>query len=199
MITDRPIDAEQSECMTSGLQRFQKTGDLHFITFSCYRRLPKLGTPRARATFEHSLELTRRSYSFSVVGYVVMPEHVHLLLSEPLEKPLSVALQSLKQSVARLLALRAPEPFWQARYYDFDVRSAEKETEKLKYLHRNPLRRGLVNKPEDWPWSSYRHYLTGTVGTVEIESQWTAFKRERMRPRPADNDVATSGIPTLTS
>jgi putative transposase len=164
--------------MTSGLHRYQKAGDLHFITFSCYHRQPKLGTPVARAAFERSLEQTRRAYGFCVAGYVVMPEHVHLLLSEPLEKPLSVALQALKQSVARSLALRAPEPFWQSRYYDFNVWSAEKQTEKLKYLHRNPVTRGFVEKPEDWPWSSYRHHATGAEGTVEIESFWTGWKRD---------------------
>jgi putative transposase len=71
-------------------------------------------------------------------------------------------------------------PFWQARYYDFNVWSAQKLTEKLKYLHRDPVTRGLVEKPEDWPWSSYRHYLTGVEGTIEIESERTAWKREKM-------------------
>ena len=87
---------------------------------------------------------------------------------------------ALKQSVSRSLALRAPEPFWQARYYDFNVWSAQKLTEKLKYLHRDPVTRGLVEKPEDWPWSSYRHYLTGVEGTIKIESERTAWKREKM-------------------
>ena len=120
----------------SGLRRYQQTQQLHFITFSCYRREPKLATIRARDAFELALERTRRGYRFGVVGYAVMPEHVHLLVSEPETAPLATALQALKQSVARRLALRAAEPFWQARYYDFNVWSAEKETEKLKYLHR---------------------------------------------------------------
>ena len=164
----------------SGLHRYHGTGDLHFVTFSCYRRQKKLGRADARTRFEQSLEQMRRAYGFGVLGYVVMPEHVHLLLSEPLDKQLSTALQALKQSVARTLALRAAEPFWQARYYDFNVWSAEKQAEKLKYLHRNPVARGLAEKPGDWPWSSFRQYLTGVEGTVEIESQWTALKRERM-------------------
>ena len=52
--------------------------------------------------------------------------------------------------------------------------------EKLGYMHRNPVTRGLVEKPEDWKWSSCRHYLTGVEEVVEIESPWTARKRERM-------------------
>jgi len=51
--------------------------------------------------------------------------------------------------------------------------------EKLRYIHRNPVNRGLVARPEDWPWSSFRHYATGETGVVEIESQWTVRKRER--------------------
>lgn len=170
--------------MPTGLTRIHQTRDMHFITFSCYRRKPKLGTPTARDVFEHSLERIRRAYKFCVVGYVVMPEHVHLLVTEPESHPLATAMQALKQSVARTLSLRAPEPFWQARYYDFNVWSEEKRLEKLRYLHRNPVARGLVENPEDWAWSSFPHYATGIEGVVEIESEWTARKRERMGIRP---------------
>ena len=123
------------------------------------------------------MERTRRAYQFCVAGYVIMPEHIHLMVSEPESKPLSTALQALKQSVSRILALRHAEPFWQARYYDFNVWSNKKRIEKLRYMHRNPVARGFVAKPEDWRWSSYKHYLTGLEGVVEIESQWTASRR----------------------
>jgi REP-associated tyrosine transposase len=123
----------------------------------------------------------RQQYGLFVYGFVVMPEHVHLLVSEPEKGRLAQALQSLKQSIARKLALRAAEPFWQARYYDFNVWSERKFTEKLRYIHRNPVTRGLVDRPEEWPWSSFRHYLTGQECGVEIESQWTARARERER------------------
>ena len=113
-----------------------------------------------------------------------MPEHMHLLVSEPEKGQLSIAIQALKQSVARRVALRSAEPFWQARYYDFNVWSNRKRVEKLRYIHRNPVARGLVARPEDWKWSSYRHYLTGMEGRVEIESEWTARRREQMGIRP---------------
>lgn len=103
-----------------------------------------------------------------------MPEHVHLLVSEPVKATLSSAVRSLKLSVSLQSAER---PFWQARYYDFNVRTAVKFTEKLRYIHRNPVARGLVSRPEDWSWSSYRHYATGLRGAVEIESYWTAEER----------------------
>jgi putative transposase len=123
-----------------------------------------------------------------------MPERVHMLVSEPERGTLAQAMQSLKQGVARKLALRAQDSFWQARYYDFNVWSEHKFVEKLRYIHRNPVQRGLVMRPEDWAWSRFRHYLTGDPGAVEIESQWTGRKREqlgifpkvRVRP-PAEN------------
>ncbi len=174
----------QATRMPTGLRRFHKTRQMHFITFSCYRRQPKLGKPHARNIFEQSLGRTQRAYGFCVVGYVVMPEHVHLLVTEPETAPLATALQALKQSVSRTLALRADEPLWQARYYDFNVWSDKKRVEKLRYMHRNPVVRGLVENPEDWAWSSFRHYLTGMEGVVEIESEWTARKREEMGTRP---------------
>ena len=182
-ITDTLPNRHETHCVPSSLHRYQQTRDLHFITFSCYRRQPKLGTPLARAQFERSLEDTRLHYRLCVLGYVVMPEHVHLLLSEPDAAPLATALQALKQSVSRTIALRHAEPFWQARYYDFNVWTHHKHIEKLRYMHRNPVARGLVTKPEDWPWSSFRHYATGIEGTVEIESEWTARRRELERLR----------------
>jgi putative transposase len=111
-----------------------------------------------------------------VLGYVVMPEHVHLLITEPVSIPLAKALMALKISSSKRLSY---SPFWQARYYDFNVYTGGKQLEKLKYIHRNPVRRGLAEKPEQWEWSSYRHYLTGERGTVEIESSWTAFSRDQ--------------------
>jgi putative transposase len=171
--------------MPWGLKRYQQTRQLHFITFSCYHRAPLLGTEQARHTFVSTLERVRQWYGFYVVGYVVMPEHVHLLMSEPGRGTLALALQMAKQIVSRKLgAPSRKEPFWQPRYYDFNVWSQRKRVEKLRYLHRNPVKRGLVASPEDWVWSSFRHYVTGEEGAVEIESQWTARKRERLGVYP---------------
>jgi putative transposase len=71
------------------------------------------------------------------------------------------------------------EHFWQKRYYDFNIRNYAQFVEKLRYVHRNPVTAGLCEHPEDWEWSSFRHYTTGCEGRVEIESEWTASKRER--------------------
>jgi putative transposase len=107
-----------------------------------------------------------------------MPEHVHLLLTEPKLQPLATTLSVLKGETSKLLKGDRLQ-FWQSRYYDFNVFTHRKWTEKLKYIHRNPVERGLVEKPEDWPWSSYNHWATGEIGHVEIESHWTWTRRER--------------------
>ena len=166
--------------MPWGLKRYQQARCLHFITFSCYRREPLLATAQARDTFEAELERVRRWYGFFVSGYVVMPEHVHLLVSEPERKQLSVAIQMLKQIVSRKLRRPGERQFWQTRYYDFPVSSEKKRVEKLHYMHLNPVKRDLVERPDDWKWSSFLHIATGAEGTVEIESQWTARQRERV-------------------
>ncbi len=151
--------------MVLGLERYQLEGDLHFVTFSCYQRLGYLKSPDSRDLFEDALARMSYCYQFEVKGYVVMPEHVHLLLSEPEKSLLSVGVQALKISVSKQAMER---PFWQPRYYDFNVFTQEKRLEKLNYMHRNPVKRGLVEKPEDWPWSSVHYYETGEQGKVKI-------------------------------
>ena len=163
--------------MPTGLQRYQQAGHLHFITFSCYRRQPLL-TPEVRDRFSSALEATRRSYRFFMVGYVVMPEHVHLLVGEPERRLLATAIQAMRQSVARRMHLSPGEAFWQARYHDFNVFSDRKRIEKLRYLHRNPVARGLVAAPEDWKWSSYLAYARGIQGAVQIDTNWMARERK---------------------
>ena len=120
----------------------------------------------------------RVRYDFVVAGYVLMPEHVHLLVSEPKKAALSKALQALKISVS---VQSKERPFWQVRYYDFNVFTPGKRVEKLRYMHRNPVKRGLVSEPIDWAWSSFRHYATGEQRVVEVESDWTAAKRNRAK------------------
>jgi putative transposase len=170
-------------------RRFYGNGDLHFVTFSCYRRLPLLGNARRRDLFLRTLEAIRRHYRFIVIGYVIMPEHVHLLVSEPERRNLSVVLKALKQTVARrvLTTLRrsnrsgqgklfpncfVPRSFWQARFYDFNVWSAKKRVEKLRYMHRNPVARGLVALPENWRWSSFRAYAFAEKGIVVVNAEF---------------------------
>src|SRR5437762_14362044 len=122
--------------MPAGLKRFYGANHLHYLTCSCYRRRPLLGTPRRRNAFLKILEQVRQKYYFTVVGYVVMPEHFHLLISESAMGDPSVVMKVLKQQVARRLLPRkgsenrqaelwdgptGPRHFWQKRFYDFNV------------------------------------------------------------------------------
>jgi putative transposase len=171
--------------MPYGLRRYQQSHETHFVTFSCYRRLPYLSRASVADLFITCFEQTRRRYGFRAYGYVVMPEHVHLLVSEPDVELLCTAIQALKIAVSRRASAagwREPQPFWQKRYYDHNVRNAASFANKLRYIHRNPVRRGLCAEPIDWPWSSFRHYWTAEHGPVEIESEWTAMRREGRNP-----------------
>lgn len=167
--------------MPSGLKRYQKAESLHFITFSCFHRLPLLEAPGARETVEAVLEQTRTRHQARIYAYVLMPEHLHLLVNEPPRILVAQFLKAVKQMTSR--KLRGPrEKFWQDRYFDSNVYGERARSEVIRYIHRNPVKRGLVAKPEDWPWSSFRHYQTGMRGTVEIESQWAAFRRGNQLP-----------------
>ena len=141
--------------MPPRLERRQQTGNTHFITFSCAGRNPYLVSSESKIALQRVIENIRNRYRFLVFGYVIMPEHVHLLISEPEVKPLNVALAVIKREVSSLLA---EKPFWLPRYYDFNVFTNAKRIEKLRYIHRNPVTRGLVEHPEDYQWSRFRTY-----------------------------------------
>jgi len=176
--------------MPKNLKRYYGQGHLHFITCSCYRRLPLLRSVRARNAFVKTLGQLRREYGFALVGYVVMPEHIHLLISEPTKGTPSTVMQVLKQRVSRHMRQRRrkavpaaqlrlrfggdtePLPqFWQRRFHDFNVWSAKKRKEKLEYMHRNPVTRSLVAHPKDWPWSSYSAYAGSASLLLPIDFQ----------------------------
>ena len=172
--------------MRNPLRRSCRGGNLHFINFSCYRR-PLLGTARARHRFVRILDEVRCHHEFHLVGYVVMPEHVHLLIGEPKKGNPSKVLQVLRQKVSRALRRRPSKsaagqlslafarsrtdapPFWQRRFYDFNVWSGRKRKEKLDYMHANPVKRKLVLHSRDWPWSSWSYYEKGRKGLIRID------------------------------
>ena len=136
--------------------------------------------------FLQALEYSRRRFQMCVFGYVVMPEHVHLLVNEPLSGTIAEFMQLLKTKVsiqARKDGRRSEgeQPFWQARYFDHNVRNYAGFVTQLRYIHRNPVKRGLCKAPGEWPWSSFRAWATGEIGTVEVENEWTAMRREADR------------------
>ncbi len=190
--------------MRRKLKRYYGAGDLHFITCSCYRRQPLLGTSQRRDLFLSVLEQMRIRYQFVVAGYVIMPEHIHLLIGEPQEQNPSTVMQALKLGFARRVIaetkrlgasdgptsrkarevghpLVPSQHIWQKRFYDFNVWTEHKRIEKLRYMHRNPVKRGLVESPELWRWSSYQAYFLGETGPVKI-NQWDVLKMKMRSP-----------------
>ena len=140
--------------MPQHLKRRTGRNDLHFITFCCYHRKRLLDSVRCRDMAARILDEVRAKYGFALVGYVIMPEHVHLLVSETAAVPPAKIVQVFKQRVSRqMLPSRfrgmhgEPDAFWQRRYYDFNVYSQKKLREKLEYMHANPVEGHLVQHP----------------------------------------------------
>jgi putative transposase len=172
--------------MAHKLIRHYGRGHLHFITFTCYRRLPVLRSVRARNAFVQILGELRDRYCFSLVGHVVMPEHIHLLIGEPAKGTPTTVIQVLKQRISHRLRCKKRKPsgqfslafadsdgllvrFWQRRFYDFNVWSLKKRVGKLHYMHMNPLKRNLVHHPRDWLWSSYSFYSNLKSGLIRVD------------------------------
>lgn len=164
--------------MPKNLRRVTERGDLHFITFCCYQRRALLGTVQARNLAVQILDEVQARYGFALVGYVIMPEHVHLLIRESPGVSPGKVVQVFKQRVSRRMREKQCEGepqaasqfneeeaklrrFWQRRYYDFNVYTRAKLKEKLEYMHANPVKEKLVEHPRDWPWSSWSFYETG--------------------------------------
>src|SRR5215472_6301774 len=174
------------------LKRFYGLGHLHFITCSCYRRKPLLASTHARDLLLKILHEVRQRFDFGLVGYVVMPEHIHLLITEPNRGTPTTVMQVLKQRVSRAVnprkrRKRAPSaqlplwdelatnqrtPFWQRRFYDFNVWSTRKRNEKLNYMHFNPVNRGLVQHPRNWDWSSFGFYSSSKPNRCPPNPHW---------------------------
>ena len=172
--------------MPSRLRRHDESGHLHFLTVSTFRRLQFFRHRSVRDAFVGAMRTVRETSPIRWIGYVVMPEHVHVLVlpqafGSKRVLPISKVLHDLKglSGKAGKEALRAywrrnhtlgssamdawatgqgDKRFWKPRGYDFNVVDERKVLEKLDYMHRNPIRRGLVNRAEQWLWSSYRFY-----------------------------------------
>ena len=147
--------------------------DARSLTFSCYERLPFLNKDRTRQWMVRAIRLARREHPIHLWAYVIMPEHVHLLVW-PHDATFKIEhlLTTVKQSVSKcaLVWLRKNDPayltrlqgsfhFWQAGPgYDRNLYSPRYSWTDIDYIHDNPVRRGLVERQIDWPWSSARAY-----------------------------------------
>ena len=163
-------------------------GEAHFFTFSCYQRLPLLSKDRSRKWFIDALEYARTKHGFQLWAWVVMPEHVHLLIGLSLpggvldknsrNRRITSILADIKRPVGQLAIqyIRANAPdylkqltvqnrgrryhrFWQAGCgYDENIADERGLHSVVDYIHQNPVRRSLVNRAENWNWSSARDW-----------------------------------------
>ncbi len=152
------------------MRRAEIPNGVRFITFSCERRLPLLGDPATRDEFVDALFEARERHGFQLFAWVVMPEHVHILM-RPNGHSIAMTLRSLKQSAAQCVLARwrrvdAPmlaqitdsagsSRFWlKGGGFDRNVRDDDEFSRHVRYIHRNPVDRGLVAGPSEWKWSS---------------------------------------------
>jgi len=152
-------------------------GHARFVTFSCYQRLPLLNDPKTRDAFVEQIEFQRGKHQIRIAAWVIMPEHVHIILCPP-DGQIGSSLRSIKQGFARsmlarwktnqssiiqsLIDPRGDAHFWQrGGGYDRNINDLDDLNEKIEYIHSNPIRRGLVKQPTQWVWSSACDYAGG--------------------------------------
>jgi len=154
----------------------------HFVTFSCYHRRRMLDCEPLRDKLLELLVQKLDAYCGICSGFVVMPDHVHLIVwfGKPGElsrfmkswkQTSSMKLKKMLRGVAPQFASKIPptDPFWQPKYYPFNLYSQKKAEEKLNYMHKNPVTAGLVERATDWRWSSAQHFLLGELSVVPLE------------------------------
>jgi len=156
------------------LRHYDHLNTARFVTFSCYHRHKLLLAPPVIRVFLETLEFIRKHYGIRLFGYVIMPEHVHLVVHPPDSIKLGPVVGHLKsKSASRVIAERMlylpanctiekdgerRQAFWQPRCYDHNCRTPDIVVEKINYCHNNPVKRGLVTEPGEWRWSSFNWY-----------------------------------------
>ena len=162
---------------------YDDEGHAYFITFSCYHRRRLLDQPQMRDVVVEVLAGSLEKRGGICSGYIVMPDHVHSIVWFPEPGTLSAFMKAWKQAsslrLKRLVrgslshysaTISRDDPFWQAKYYPFNLYSTAKAREKLDYMHTNPVAAGLVSQAVDWPHGSARFYLLGE--DVGVPIQW---------------------------
>lgn len=165
------------------LKHFEDSGTVRFITFSTYHHLQLLKTRSIRQIVALHLQLLRKDTGIRILGYVVMPDHVHIVLWPPDGLKLGIEIGRFKARSARdiLVALQTAGSHipmrdsqsyavWQRRCYDHNCRTPESVMEKIEYCHKNPVASRLVQHPGDWEFSSYRWYQGERNVPLEIDS-----------------------------
>ena len=169
------------------LKHLDNLGTARFLTFSCYNRQKLLVHRNTIIKVLNEIETGRSQYGYSVLAYVIMPSHVHLVIHPKNDISLGRVIGNIKRKSSfailsdwkrnnnKLLPYVIDKSerdqkykFWQKRCYDHNCRTGGIVKEKIIYCHYNPVRAGLIRNPEEWEWSSYRWYLGDKSGIVQI-------------------------------
>ena len=149
----------------SNFKHYDNLNTARFVTFCCYRKMRNFYEAEIFELFINHLEYVRKKYQFKLFGYVIMTNHVHLVLHPKSDTKLGLLIRELKSKMAREYfseyCKNIPDVkhvYWQKRCYDHNCRTLETVLEKINYCHNNPVRAGLVGDPGDWKWSSYGWY-----------------------------------------
>ncbi len=162
-------------------KRYNDAWHAHALTFSCFQRRPLLELPAACELFVSSLDAARDRHCFDIWAYVVMPEHVHLLICPRQgEYSISAILLGIKRPasfhIRRATSGQLPHFWMPGGGYDRNLRTSKAIHSEMDYIHHNPVRRGLCERPGDWPFSSARYWISGDA--VPLAMDHTAPLRE---------------------
>ena len=143
----------------SHVRRLRTSDRIFFATVNLRRVVAPVGG-NEYAALGAAIEESRRKLGFRLLGYVLMPDHWHALIWPAYPLTISRVVQDVKWISARRLNCErgAAGPVWQHQFWDRLVRHAKEFRERLDYLHFNPVRKGLVRRPEAWPWSSCNNF-----------------------------------------
>ena len=174
---------------------------MHYVTAVAFNRVPVFRSDQACSLFIDALATTREKEPFKLIGYVVMPDHFHLL-ANPLNLDISILVGRLKGraassilgwlraeahsiSLAKLALPRSlksgqTHALWMKEFSAVDIWSRKFIRQKLHYIHMNPVRAGLCDHPAKWRWSSYHAYLPHEAGSVpiEVDQRWLWSEEE---------------------
>jgi len=177
------------------LPRFHIQGHIYYITTNVYQNLPLFKHPTFIIPLIDSLNYYRYKYRFKILGYVIMPDHIHLIVWPQDQPAISEFMRDFKKFTAvRLIrqaevenasailqafanageaTKRCDHKIWQDSYWDTNIFTERFLRQKLHYIHRNPVRANLVANPAEYPYSSYRNYALNDESLIAIDRDWS--------------------------
>ncbi len=180
--------------MSMSLPRFHIEGHIYYITTVVYKRLPIFTRPNFIIPLYDSLNFYRYNQAFKLLGYVIMPDHIHLIIWPCGKSTISDIMRDYKTFTSKRIIRqakvegigewvaafrqagqetgRSTNKVWQDSYWDVNIYTERFLRQKLNYVHRNPVRAGLVEQPKDYVYSSFRNYALDEEWLIEIDKEW---------------------------